>query len=79
MFVAGLAIERARNVWTGGWPVLVTISGWVAILGGLARMLFPLRLAAMAAALAQSTGLIASAVVQLALGAFLSFKAYIAD
>jgi cytochrome bd-type quinol oxidase subunit 2 len=77
VFVAGLAIVRAHNVWAGGWPVLVTILGWLAIVGGLARMLFPLRLAAMAAAFAQSTGLmIAGAVVLLALGAFLSFKAY---
>ena len=40
-FVAGLAIIRAHNGWTAGWPVLVTFVGWFAILGGLFRMFAP--------------------------------------
>jgi cytochrome bd-type quinol oxidase subunit 2 len=43
LFVAGLAIVRVHNRWTNGWPVLVTVLGWLAVLGGLARMLFPNR------------------------------------
>ena len=27
VFVAALAIVQKHNVWTGGWPVLVTIFG----------------------------------------------------
>jgi hypothetical protein len=27
LFVAGVAIVRAHNIWTGGWPVLVTVLG----------------------------------------------------
>lgn len=38
LFVAGLSIVRGHNRWTGGWPVLVTLMGWLAILGGLFRM-----------------------------------------
>jgi hypothetical protein len=80
LFVAGLAIVRAHNIWTGGWPVLVTVLGWVAVLSGLGRMFFPIRLAAIAAQIGQSRGLIAgSAVVLLLLGGFLSFKAYSRD
>ena len=76
-FVAGLAIVRAHNLWTAGWPVLVTILGWLAVLGGLARMLFPIQLVALAAGIAQNAGfLIGEAIVLLALGCFLSFKAY---
>ena len=41
LFVAGLAIVRVHNRWTNGWPVLVTVLGWLFVLGGLARMLFP--------------------------------------
>lgn len=37
-FVAGLAIVRAHNRWMLGWPVLVTLMGWFAVLGGLFRM-----------------------------------------
>jgi hypothetical protein len=41
LFVAGLAIVRVHNRWTGGWPVLVTLVGWLAIFGGLIRMIAP--------------------------------------
>jgi hypothetical protein len=77
LFVAGLAIVRVHNVWSGGWPVLVTILGWLAVVGGLIRILLPTRLAEIAAGFGQNTGLItASGIVLLVIGAFLSFKAY---
>jgi hypothetical protein len=41
LFVAGLAIVRAHNRWTRGWPVLVTLTGWLGIFGGLFRMFAP--------------------------------------
>lgn len=80
LFVAGLAIVRAHNRWTKEWPVLVTILGWLAILSGLTRMLFPTGLAAIAGGIGQTTGaIIPGAIVLLGLGAFLSFKAYRRD
>lgn len=41
LFVAGLAIVRAHNRWTRGWPVLVTLVGWLGIFAGLFRMFAP--------------------------------------
>jgi hypothetical protein len=41
LFVAGLAIVRVHNRWTNGWPVLVTVLGWLFVLGGLAECFFP--------------------------------------
>src|ERR1043165_4638184 len=80
LFVAGLAILRAHNIWAGGWPVLVTVLGWLAVLGGLLRILFATQLAAIAAAVGGSTGwIIVGAVVLLVVGAFLSFKGYSRD
>jgi uncharacterized membrane protein HdeD (DUF308 family) len=38
MFVAGLAIVRAHNIWTRNWTVLVTLCGWSCLLLGLVRM-----------------------------------------
>ena len=71
---------RAHNRWTKEWPVLLTILGWFAILSGLARMLFPTGLAAIAGGIGQTTGaIIPGAIVLLGLGAFLSFKAYRRD
>jgi hypothetical protein len=79
-FVAGLAVVRVHNHWAGDWAVLVTILGWLLLIGGLVRMLFPIWLAGMAANFAQSTGLIAGeAVVFLVIGAFLSYKTYISS
>ena len=60
LFVAGLAIVRVHNRWTNGWPVLVTVLGWLFVLGGLARMPFPTGLAAIAAGIGQITGAIIS-------------------
>jgi len=77
LFVAGLAIVRVHNRWERGWPVLVTALGWFALLAGLARIMFPTQLAAIAVGAVQSTGLLpAVAIVYLAVGAFLSFKGY---
>lgn len=41
LFVAGLSIVRVHNRWMCGWPVMVTLVGWAAILGGLFRMFAP--------------------------------------
>lgn len=41
LFVAGLAIVRAHNLWVRAWPVLVTLSGCFLMLLGLFRMFFP--------------------------------------
>jgi hypothetical protein len=38
MFVGGLAIVRAHNHWVRDWTVLVTLSGWFALLLGVLRM-----------------------------------------
>jgi uncharacterized membrane protein HdeD (DUF308 family) len=77
MFVAGLAIVRAHNRWVAAWPVLVTVLGWLALIGGLCRMLFPIQLGEAAAKVGQRTGVtLGAAAVLFAAGAFLSFQAY---
>jgi hypothetical protein len=38
MFVGGLAVVRAHNVWARNWTVLVTLSGWFFLVLGLVRM-----------------------------------------
>jgi hypothetical protein len=78
LFVGGLAIVRVHNRWTGGWPVVVTILGWLFILGGLARTLLPIGIAEIAIDLGRNISVIAAgeAVILGLIGAFLSFKAY---
>ncbi|MCB9765934.1 MAG: hypothetical protein H6739_39535 [Alphaproteobacteria bacterium] len=41
LFVAGLIVLRTWHRWTRTWAVAVTITGWLALLAGLARMFFP--------------------------------------
>jgi hypothetical protein len=40
MFVGGLAIVRAHNLWAQNWTLLITLSGWFFLLLGLFRMFF---------------------------------------
>jgi len=73
LFIAGLAIIRAHNVWSLRWPVLITFVGWVAVVGGLSRMAAPVS----AQRAGQSAPVVyASLVALLAIGIVLSFKAY---
>jgi uncharacterized membrane protein YhaH (DUF805 family) len=74
LFVAGLSIVRVHNRWTGGWPVLVTLLGWLAMLGGLIRMIAPVF--AQQQTEQHITAVHALLIVLLAIGIFLTFKAY---
>jgi hypothetical protein len=71
VFLAGLLIVRAHNRWTRGWPVVVTLTGWVAMFWGLFRMFAPE---------AQQGGASIPTFIGMAIpfgvGVFLSFKAY---
>jgi hypothetical protein len=72
-FVAGLSIVQAHNRWTAGWPVLITLMGWFLILGGLSRMAAP----GLSQQQAQYTTVVFGLqMALLAIGIFLSFKAY---
>jgi hypothetical protein len=74
LFVAGLSIVRAHNVWVRSWPVTVTLSGWFIMLLGLFRMFAP----ALFLKGVQSSGyaFIVPSMGILAVGIFLTFKAY---
>jgi hypothetical protein len=79
LLTLGVAIVRVHNVWTMGWPVLVTAFGWLAVLGGLMRLFLPRELSGYATGvLASTTPVMAAGVVALVLGAafvFISFRA----
>jgi len=74
LFVAGLSIIRAHNCWTIGWPVLVTVVGWVAILAGLFRMFAP-----EAQQAGQNSFTYAALAVLFVLGTLLTFQGYRRD
>lgn len=71
LFVAGLALVRAHNRWSWSWSTLITITGWVLLLGGLYRMIAP-------AAPQASAGIESYAMFALlvAIGLLLTYKGY---
>ena len=77
--VAGIAIVRVHNIWEPSWRVVVTIFGWLAIVGGVTRMLLPDRAAAIAGTVAESGAIPIAGAVALALGALLTFKGYLSE
>jgi cytochrome bd-type quinol oxidase subunit 2 len=75
--LTGLAIVNVHNSWVGGWPLIITIFGWLAIIGGTLRVAFPQLVAAIGADLyAQPAVIIAVGAIILVVGTFLSFKGY---
>lgn len=40
-FTAGLAIVLTHNVWVWGWPVIITVIGWLMVIRGTLRILMP--------------------------------------
>src|SRR6476620_1813380 len=70
LFVAGLSIIQVHNYWRS-WPMLITLTGWICIAGGLYRMLVP-----EGPQTTQNTATYLGLGVLFAIGIFLTFKAY---
>jgi protein-S-isoprenylcysteine O-methyltransferase Ste14 len=41
LFVGGISIIRVHNLWVRNWIVLITVIGWLILIIGSIRMLFP--------------------------------------
>lgn len=76
LLVSGIAIVRVHDVWDG-WPVVVTLFGWLAILGGLVRILFGPRIQGFAERFANNVVALNIAIaISLGLGLFLTGKGF---
>ena len=77
--VPGLAIVLVHNVWAFDWRLIITIFGWLAVIGGVLRLLAPQRVTAIGETLlASQTYMLIAGVVVLALGGLLAFFGYLA-
>ena len=73
LLIAGLAIVRVHNFWSGGWRIVVTVLRWLALISGILRMFLPFWAASIASTLGQSSApVILGAFVPLLLGVFLT-------
>ena len=74
---AGLAILGAYRAWTADWRVVVTILGWLCVIGGIIRVVLPRLTASLATTIYSTTTPMAIAgIVALVLGGFLCFQGY---
>jgi hypothetical protein len=77
ILIAGLAIVRTHNIWSAEWTVLVTVLGWLCVIGGLARIIWPDRVTRLRSTMMQTENAVTAwALVTLLLGAFLTAKGY---
>ncbi len=75
--VIGLVVVNAHNIWVFDWPVIITLFGWGAIVGGIVRILAPQQAIEMAKALlAHKAPLTISAALFLLLGIVLTVFGY---
>ena len=75
--VVGLALVLAHNVWVAGWPVIITVLGWLGIIGGIVRILAPQQVSAIGTGMISHPALpIIGGVAVIAIGAVLSYFGY---
>lgn len=75
--LAGLAIVNAHNLWVPDWRVIITILGWLGIVGGLFRILLTGQVQSLGTGLASNTAaIIVGGLATLVLGGVLSFNGY---
>ncbi len=76
--LGGLVIVNTHNVWQG-WPLIITIIGWLCIIGGAIRILIPDKIRGLGEAMLQKPGaLMASGAAQALIGALLCYFGYAA-
>ncbi len=76
LLIAGIAIIQCHSTWHG-WPAIITALGWLSIISGLARILFPTQIANLATTMIAPPTTYIAAAICLVLGAFLTAKAHL--
>ena len=73
----GLALVHAHNEWRADWRVIITLLGWLSLIGGIFRTLVPQEVAALGSSLfANAVTLMIAGFVVLVLGGVLSYFGY---
>jgi hypothetical protein len=73
----GLAMVNAYRAWTADWRVVVTVLGWLMVIGGVFRIALPRLTAGLAAAVySGSVAMTIVGVIVLVVGGYLSFEGY---
>ncbi len=74
---AGLAVLNAYRAWTADWRVIVTVLGWLMVIGGVVRIVLPRLTVGIATAIySGSAAIVIVGVIVLVVGGYLSFEGY---
>ena len=76
--VSGVAILLFHNLWVADWRVAITVIGWLAVVKGAVRLVFPRAGQHLAARLLGPGLLVSLGLVSLLLGAWLAVMGYLA-
>ncbi|KTD19151.1 Integral membrane protein (PIN domain superfamily) [Legionella lansingensis] len=75
--ILGLMMVVSHNVWVMGWPVIITIIGWLVLIGGIVRLFCPDTIMKIWQWwLRNPTYLIVVTVISLLIGVYLLYRAY---
>ena len=73
----GLAILNVYRAWTADWRVIVSILGWLMVIGGVIRLVLPATTATLATDIySKPATLLIVAVIVIVVGGYLSFEGY---
>lgn len=76
--LGGLVLVNVHNVWVADWPVIITLLGWLSVVGGVLRMGLPDFIVSLGQKMiAKPEILKVSGIIQIGLGAFLTYKGYL--
>ena len=77
-FVPGLAIVLVHNVWAFDWRVIITLLGWLSLIGGIFRLLLPQQVTVVGSAMLARPGyLTGGGIGAIALGGVLTMFGYL--
>jgi uncharacterized membrane protein len=75
--LGGLAIVNVHNSWRAEWLVIITILGWLMLIGGIVRIVLPHFTVSLGTAVYGSfAAVVIVGIVGLVIGGFLTFKGY---
>ena len=76
--ILGLLIVCVHNAWVSDWPLLITLIGWIVLLQGISRLLFPGTYSKMVKELLNDTGYLIWSWFWLLIGIYLMWVGFTA-
>lgn len=71
--VVGILMVLSHNIWTWNWKVIITLFGWVALIKGVVRLVWPSEVDQIRKLLVDSRWVSVLLIIALALGVYLTF------